>query len=179
MKVSWVSLGWVICFKLWFLRLMFHPFRLRSVGWSCTVLNITLILQSDDSDPWAKLQDCFRYPRPEWRHKNISLFNYYEVSHVFSCCRYFWFVSIRSPELDRMCYWSRTIHAGHWHGGIIHRSIFSELWFKYQWHLRIFLGHFYSQAVLQHRVNSLISAGTQMSCVPAAVRCGCRVCSVC
>lgn len=97
-KVSWASAGWVICVKICFPRLTFLPFHSRSVGWSCTVLNITLILQSDVSDPWGKLQDCFRYPRSEWRHKNISLFNNYEVSLVFCCYRYCWFVLISVLE---------------------------------------------------------------------------------
>lgn len=56
MKISWVSLGWVISFKLQFLKLMFHPFHLRSVGWSCTILNITLILQSDDFETWVNFK---------------------------------------------------------------------------------------------------------------------------
>lgn len=101
-KVSWVSLGWVICFKICFLRLTFLPFHSRSVGWSCIVLNITLILQSDVSDHWGKLQDCFRYPCSEWRHKNISLFNYYEVSRVFSFCRYCWFILISGLEAQSL-----------------------------------------------------------------------------
>lgn len=101
-KVSWVSLGWVIGFKICFLRLTFLRFHSRSVGWSCIVLNITLILQSDVSDRWGKLQDCFRYPCSEWRHKNISLFNYYEVSQVFSFYRYCWFILKRVLEAQSL-----------------------------------------------------------------------------
>lgn len=101
-EVYWVSLGWIICFETCFLRLMFLPFHLRSVGWSCTILNITLILQSYVSDPLGKHRDCFKYPYSEWRHKNISLFHYYEVSHVFRCYRYSLFVLVSVLEVQSL-----------------------------------------------------------------------------